>query len=167
MNSRPLKFILFVYYYITTIAYSNSEIGINKFLTGQPIGFINSLDPLIFCLAIHSIIQALLPLVLWMTLPMEIQNYWSPVTTNLSAWKVVLLDLNFIKCEHASKSIALTYKPIGQFHHCTTNNATLLGASLLLVPAIDSALERKLYDLKRAFERCIIWKEHLNACGSF
>ena len=41
---------------------------------------------------------------------------------------IVGLNLNFIKCEQINKSNSLRYEPIGQFPHCTINNATLLGA---------------------------------------
>ena len=62
-------------------------------------------------------------------------------------------NFNFIKCKQINKSSALTSEPIGQFPHCTINNATLLGASFVLGPAMDSALGKKLDDLKRASER--------------
>ena len=70
------------------------------------------------------------------------------------------LNLNFINCEQINKSSTLTSEPIGQFCHCTINNATLLGAPFVPSPAMDSALERKLDDPKRASERLQLISAH-------
>ena len=63
------------------------------------------------------------------------------------------LNLNFIKCKQINKSSALTSESIGQFPYCTINNAVLLGAPFVSGPIMDSALGKKLDDLKRASER--------------
>ena len=57
---------------------------------------------------------------------------------------------NFMKCEQISTSIASATEPIGQFSHSTTNIATLFGAYLITGLAVNSALGKKLDDLKRA-----------------
>ena len=70
------------------------------------------------------------------------------------------LDLNFIKCEQINNSNALTSKPIGQFSHCTLSNATLLDAPFEPCPAMDSALGKKLDELKRACDRFQLISAH-------
>ena len=70
---------------------------------------------------------------------------------------IIGLNLNFIKCEQINQSNALTFEPIGQLPRCTINNATLIGALFVPGPVMDSALGKKLDDLK----------EHLNVCSSF
>ena len=61
---------------------------------------------------------------------------------------IIGLDLNFIKCEQIIKSSALISEPTGQFPHCAINNATLLGAPFVPGHAMNSALGKKLDDLK-------------------
>ena len=70
------------------------------------------------------------------------------------------LNLNFIKCEQINISSTLPSKPTSQFPHCTINNATLLGAPFVPGPAMDSALGKKLDDLKRASERLQLISAH-------
>ena len=122
----------------------------------------NPLGLLLFCLTIHPILRELssfFTLVLWMTLPLAVQNHWLPcsdvkhINNNVST---IGLNLNFIKCKQTNKLSSLTSEPIGQFFHCTINNATLHGTpfdSFVPCPAIDSARKKKLDDLKRAPER--------------
>ena len=85
------------------------------------------------------------------------------------------LNLNFIKCEQINKLNALTSEPIGQFSHCIISNATLLGAPFVPSSAMDSALEKKLDELKRASDRLqltmrsysfVLHAVHLNSCTS-
>ena len=70
------------------------------------------------------------------------------------------LNLNFIKCEQINKLNALTSEPIGQFSHCTISNATLLGAPFVPGSAMDSALGKKLDELKRASDRLQLISAH-------
>ena len=70
------------------------------------------------------------------------------------------LNLNFIKCEEINKSNALTSEPIGEFSHCTISNLTLLGAPFVPGPAMDSALGKKLDELKRASDRLQLISAH-------
>ena len=73
----------------------------------------------------------------------------------------VRLDLNFIKREQINKLSALTSEPIGQLPNCTINNATLRGAPFVPGLAMDSALGKKLNDLKRASERLQLISAHV------
>ena len=70
--------------------------------------------------------------------------------------------MNFIKCEQLNKPSALTSEPIGQFLHCTINNATLLGEPFIYqVLQWTQPLGRiKLRDLKRAFVRLHLISAH-------
>ena len=70
------------------------------------------------------------------------------------------LNLNFNECEQINKLNALTSEPISQFSHCTISNATLLGAPFVTGSAMDSALKKKLDELKRASDRLQLIPAH-------
>ena len=107
-------------------------------------------------------LKALLLLVLWMTLPLGVQNQIlvaSDVKHINTIGATIGLNLNFIKCEQINKSNAFTSEPIGQFSHCAISYATLLGAPFVPGPAMDSALGKTLDELKRASDRL----QHISA----
>ena len=115
------------------------------------------LGPLIFCSAIHPIHRELLsPFTIGFiddnTIGGPEPLIASGVKHTITKGGAFGFDLNFIKSEHISISITLTTDLIGEFSHYTTNNATLLSAPLVSGPTMNSALEKKQDDLKRASE---------------
>ena len=83
---------------------------------------------------------------------MEAQNHWFPETQKISMLKAAIrLNLNFYICEQLSESIATTSHQLVSY--CTIHKVKLLSAHLIQGPALDSAHDKKLDDLKRVSER--------------
>ena len=120
---------------------------------------------MLFCLTIQTILSELVsPFTIGFVDGINIGGPESLVASNVklinTIGAAIGLNLNFIKCEQINKSSALTSEPIDQFPHCTINKATFLGAPFVPGPAMDSALGKKLDDLKRASDRLQLISAH-------
>ena len=148
-------------YSFCLLSYSNDSVlkfGSRQILSQEGIQQGDSLGPLLFCLTVHPILRELeSPFTIGFMVDITIGGPEPLVANDVkhinTIGATIGLNLNFIKCEQINKLNALTSEPIGQFSHCTISNATLLGAPFVPGSAMDSALEKKLDELKRASDR--------------
>ena len=133
-------------FYLSSYSYDNVlEFGSRQILSQEGIQKGDPLGPLLFCLTIHPILRELAnPFTTGFMNDIIIEVSEPLVASDVkhinTIGATIGLNLNFIKCEQINKSRALTSEPIGQFPHCTINNAILLDAPCVLGPAMDSAL---------------------------
>ena len=123
------------------------------------------MGPLLFCLTIHPILRKLSsPFTIGFMDDITIGDPEPLVASNVKHINTnggtIGLNMNFINYEQIKKPSALKSEPTGQFPYCITNNATLLGAPFVSGPAMDSALGKKLNDLKRTSERLQLISAH-------
>ena len=150
------------------LSYGNDSVlkfGSKQILPQEGIQQGYPLGPLLFCLTIHSILRELeSPFTIGFMDDITIGGPEPLVASDVKHINTIGvnigLNLNFIKCEQINKSNASTYEPIGQFFHCTISNATLLGAPFVPGPAMDSAIGKKLDELKRASDRLQLISAH-------
>jgi hypothetical protein len=78
----------------------------------------------------------------------------------ISASKKIGLTLNFGKCELISKGPCTLVSPLGSFYQVSPDQADLLGAPLLVGPAMDEALRKIKESLSRATKRLSLISAH-------
>ena len=155
-------------YSFCLLSYSNDSVlkfGSRQILSQEGIQQGDPLGPLLFCLTIHPILRELeSPFTIGFMDDTTIGGPEPLVANNVkhinTIGATIGLNLNFIKCEQINKLNALTSEPIDQFSHCTISNVTLLGAPFVPGSAMDSALEKKLDELKRASDRLQLISAH-------
>ena len=143
-------------YSFCLLSYSNDSVlkfGSRQILSQEGIQKGDPLGPLLFCLTIHPIFRELeSPFTIGFMDDITIGGPEPLVANDVkhinTIGATIGLNLNFIKCEQINKFNALTSEPIGQFSHCTISNAILFGAPFVPGSAMDSALEKKLDELK-------------------
>ena len=127
---------------------------------GDPLG------PLIFCLSIHPTLQLLKT--------EFVVGYMDDITIIGGSAATVANDINIIvsegsskglhlnigKCELISDFVTSNTAPLDQFVYVKPDDATLLGAPLLTTNAMDTTLNKKLVEFKRASERLCLISSH-------
>ena len=151
------------------MAYTNDSIlkfGNRQIMSQEGVQQGDPLGPLMFCLTIHPILQSLNS--------EFIIGYMDDVTLggppDIVAMDALTMEtkgydiglyLNMEKSELITKcTTAINITPVDQFVHFNIDTATLLGAPLSTGAAMNSVLEKKLCDFKRASDRLQMISSH-------